>query len=147
MRPAPAFGSSILWFKPRRSTSSQAPDSFGKLPTRPTTAVFSTLLPSLGRVLYQWNSQTLPCFLRASFVNQPRCDISALSPQSAGDCLGSNHTGSIPRGKPTVLRRGCDRSGKFAQAETPDTSRTFAERMAWQYSSARKIKNATPGEG
>ncbi len=39
-------------------------DSFGKLATRPTTTVFSTCLPSLGRTLYQWKIQTLPSFLR-----------------------------------------------------------------------------------
>src|ERR1035438_8506208 len=93
MRPVREFAPSILWLRPRRSTSSQALDSFVKLATRPTTAVFSTFLPSLGRTLYQWNTQTLPCFLRSSFVNHPLCDISAFHPDSARHCLGSKHTG------------------------------------------------------
>src|ERR1039458_6854771 len=145
MRPVWKFGSSILWFKPRRSTSSQALDSFEKLATRPTTTVFSTLLPSLGRALYQWNTQTLPCLFRSSFVSQPRCDISAFHPDSAGDCLGLNHTGFLPRSKPRFFRRG-NGGSEFAQPETPDTSRAIADRMARQPSSTCQLENATPSE-
>src|ERR1035437_46211 len=131
MRPVWKFGSLILWFKPRRSTSSQAWDSFAKSATGPTTTVFSTLRPSLGRVLYQWYSHTFPCFLRSSFVNHPLCDISAFHPDSAGDCLGLNHTGFLPRSKPRSFRR---RNGgsEFAQPEAPDTSRATADRMTGQ---------------
>src|ERR1035438_9559357 len=123
MRPVREFAPSILWLRPRRSTSSQALDSFGKLASRPTTAVFSTLLPSLGRALYQWKIQTLPCFLRSSRVSHPFCDISAFSPDRAGDYLGPNHNASLPRGKARFFclgNRGCE----FAQAETPDPSRS-----------------------
>src|ERR1019366_3335768 len=131
MRPIREFSPSILWLRPRRSTSSHAMDSFEKLATRPTTAVFSTLLPSPGRALYQWKTQTLPCFLRSSFVNHPLCDISAFHPDSAGDCLGLNHTGFLPRSKPRFFRR---RNGgsEFAQPKTPDTSPAIADRMARQ---------------
>src|ERR1017187_8101906 len=92
MRPVRELAPSILLLRPRRSTSSQALDSFVKLATRPTTAVFSTLLPSLNRALYQWKIHTLPCFLRSSLVSQPRCDISAFRPDGDGTSLGSNHT-------------------------------------------------------
>src|ERR1019366_1608716 len=80
------------------------------------------------------------------FVNQPRCDISAFHPDSAGDCLGLNHTGFLPRSKPRFFRR---RNGgsKFAQAETPHTPRTVADRMTGQLSCSRKLQNATPIEG
>src|ERR1019366_10101944 len=108
------------------STSSQALDSFAKSATGPTTTVFSTLRPSLGRVLYQWYSHTFPCFLRSSFVNQPLCDISAFHPDSAGNCLGLNHTGFLPRSKPRFFRRRHGGS-EFAQAKTPDTSRAIAD--------------------
>src|ERR1035438_10360872 len=100
MRPVREFAPSILWLRPRRSTSSQALDCFGKLATAPNTAEFSTLLPSLGRALYQWKIHTLPCFLRSSRVSHPFCDISAFSPDSARHCPEPNHTGSLPRGKP-----------------------------------------------
>src|ERR1019366_3149415 len=108
--------------------------------TRPTTAVFSTLLPSLGRALYQWKTQTLPCFFRSSFVSQPRCDISAFRPDSTGDCLGLNHTGFLPRSKPRFFRRRHGGS-KLAQAETPHPSRTIADRMAGQLSSSCKFED------
>src|ERR1019366_4888785 len=120
------------------STSSQALDSFAKSATGPTTTVFSTLRPSLGRVLYQWYSHTFPCFLRSSFVNQPLCDISAFHPDSAGDCLGPNHTGSLPRGKPRFSRRG-NSVGNFRQAETPHPSRAIADGMAGQLACSCKF--------
>src|SRR5208283_1776844 len=147
MRPVREFAPSILWLRPRRSTSPQALDSFEKLATRPTTAVFSTLLPSPGRALYQWNIQTLPCFLRSSLVNQPRCDISAFRPDSAEDCLGSNHAGSLPRGKPRGFFRLGKRGCQLAQAKAPHPSRAVADGMAGQLAGTGEFKDATPIEG
>jgi len=87
-------------------------------------------------------SQFFPCFLRSSFVNHPLCDISAFHPDSAGDCLGPNHTGCRSLRKHFLSRASTDVMVKFAEQESPRLAPTGTEWVGGEFSGACHVKDA-----